>query len=153
MKERLKMGTVQPAAYKAMFGLDAYVAGTPVNQLYKEMIRIRASQLNGCAYCVNTHTNDARRYGETEQRMHLMAVWREAKNIFSDEEQLLLEITEEITFIHQHGLSEQLYEKSIALFGEEQTAQIIMTIITINAWNRIGVALHMQPHAKVADAS
>jgi AhpD family alkylhydroperoxidase len=143
--ERFKMGKVQPAAYKAMNELDKYVGTSSISPLHRELIKIRASQINGCAYCVNHHTRDARKLGETEQRLYLTPVWRESSNIFTEEEQLLLEMTEEITLIHQHGLSDGLYEKSMTIFGEEKTAQIIMTIITINAWNRIGVGLKMQP--------
>jgi len=143
--ERFKMGKVQPAAYKAMNELDKYVATSSIPPLHRELIKIRASQINGCAYCVNHHTRDARKLGETEQRLYLTSVWREASNIFNEEEQLLLEMTEEITLIHQHGLSNVLYEKSMSVFGEEKTAQIIMAIITINAWNRIGVGLKMHP--------
>jgi len=143
--ERFKMGKVQPAAYKAMNELDKYVATSSIPPLHRELIKIRASQINGCAYCVNHHTRDARKLGETEQRLYLTSVWREASNIFTEEEQLLLEMTEEITLIHQHGLSNVLYEKSMSVFGEEKTAQIIMAIITINAWNRIGVGLKMHP--------
>ena len=139
------MGKVQPAAYKAMNELDKYVATSSIPPLHRELIKIRASQINGCAYCVNHHTRDARKLGETEQRLYLTSVWREASNIFTEEEQLLLEMTEEITLIHQHGLSNVLYEKSMSVFGEEKTAQIIMAIITINAWNRIGVGLKMHP--------
>ena len=109
------------------------------------MIKIRASQINGCAFCVNMHTRDARKLGETEQRIYLMNVWREAPNVFNEEDQLLLAMTEEITLIHQHGLSDGLYEKAIKLFGEEKTAQIIMAVITINCWNRISVSLNMHP--------
>lgn len=145
MESRFKMGDVQPEAYKALLELNKYVARTGIDKLQREMIKIRASQINGCAYCVNSHTRDARKLGETEQRIYLMSVWREAPNVFNEEEQLLLEMTEEITLIHQHGLSDNLYNKAITLFGEEKTAQIIMAIITINAWNRIGVSLSMHP--------
>ena len=89
---------------------------------------------------------DARKLGETEQRIYLLSVWREAPNIFNDEEQLLLEMTEEITLIHNHGLSDHLYEKAINIWGEERTAQVIMAIININSWNRIGVGLNLYPH-------
>jgi AhpD family alkylhydroperoxidase len=142
---RLNMGKTQPAAYKAMDALDKYGLTTGIDKLQREMIKIRASQINGCAYCVNQHTQDARKLGETEQRIYLMGVWREAGSIFTDEEKLLLEMTEEITLIHKHGLSDALYEKAVTLFGEEKTAQVIMAIITINAWNRIGVSLSMHP--------
>jgi len=139
------MGKVQPAAYKAMNELDKFVASSSIPPLHRELIKIRASQINGCAYCVNHHARDARKLGETEQRLYLTSVWREAPNVFTEEEQLLLEMTEEITLIHKHGLSDALYEKSMNIFGEEKTAQVIMAIITINAWNRIGVGLKMHP--------
>jgi AhpD family alkylhydroperoxidase len=145
MKARLKMGKVQPAAYKALDVLDTYVSNTDVDKRQQELIRIRASQINGCAYCVNQHSADAKKAGETEKRIFLISVWREATNVFNEEEQLLLEMTEQITLIHHHGLSDELYDKAIALFGELKTAQIIMVIISINAWNRIGVGLKMQP--------
>lgn len=145
METRFNMAKVQPAAYKAMIALDDYAASTAVPQLQKEMIKIRASQVNGCAYCVNMHVNDARKHGEVEQRIHLISVWREAGNVFTEEEQLILEITEAVTLISKQGLSDALYEKAIAIMGTEKTAQVIMNIITINAWNRIGVALKMHP--------
>lgn len=145
MSNRFKMGKVQPAAYKAMDALDTYLGTTTIDQRTQELIRIRASQINGCAYCVSYHSADARKAGETEQRLYLISVWREAPNVFTEEEQLIFAITEEITLIHQHGISDALYDKAIATFGEEKTAQIMMVAITINAWNRIGVGLNMHP--------
>jgi AhpD family alkylhydroperoxidase len=109
------------------------------------MIKVRASHIHGCAYCVDLHAKEARKLGETEQRLYLISVWREAPNIFSEEEQLVLEMTEEITLIHQHGLSDRLYEKAISLWGEKHTAHVIMAIVTINSWNRIGVGLNLHP--------
>ena len=145
MSARFKMAVVQPNAYKAMNALEQFLKASLVSPLQRELINIRASQINGCAYCVNIHTKDARKLGETEQRIYLIGVWREAPNKFSEEEQLLLEMTEEITLIHKHGLSDPLYNKAIALWGEIQTAQVIMAIIAINSWNRIGVGLNMHP--------
>jgi AhpD family alkylhydroperoxidase len=145
MSERFKMADVQPEAYRLLFEMNKYIIKSGIDKLQREMIKIRASQINGCAYCVNMHTKDARKLGETEQRIYLMSVWREAPNVFNEEDQLLLAITEEITLIHQHGLSDVLYEKAIKLFGEEKTAQIIMAVITINCWNRIGVSLNARP--------
>ncbi|HYF29626.1 MAG TPA: carboxymuconolactone decarboxylase family protein [Chitinophagaceae bacterium] len=145
MSARFKMGSVQPLAYKAMDALDKYVSNASLEPRYKELIRIRASQINGCAYCVNYHSGDALKLGESPQKLLLLNVWRESPNVFSKEEQLLLEMTEELTFIHRHGLSDDVYERLIATFGEEKTAQAIMTAIVINAWNRIGVGLKMEP--------
>ena len=145
MANRFKMAEVQPGAYKALYPLEQYIKASAIPPLHQELIKIRASQINGCAYCVNMHTKDARKLGETEQRIYLTSVWREAPNVFSEEEQLLLLITEQITLIHQQGLGQDTYEKAVALWGEERTTQVIMAVIAINAWNRIGVGLNMHP--------
>jgi len=145
MSTRLKMGKVQPAAYRAMDALDNYVGETSIEKIPQELIRIRASLINGCAYCVNYHSAEAVKAGESVQKLLLIGVWREAKNIFTPEEQLLFEMTEELTLIHKNGLSDTVYDRAIDQFGEEKTAQIIMIIIAINAWNRIGAGLHMEP--------
>src|ERR1700712_1579618 len=129
MNKRIAWAQKSPEAYKAMVGLEMALGKSGLDGSLLELIRLRASQINGCAYCVNMHTNDARKLGETEQRIYLMSVWREAPNVFNEEEQLLLAITEEVTLIHQHGLSDELYNKAINIFGEEKTAQIIMAIV------------------------
>ena len=139
------MGRIQPAAYKAMDALDQFVGQSAIDPWQQELIRIRASYINGCAYCVHAHTSDAIKLGVSAEKTALISVWKEAGNIFNEEEQLLLAMTEEITLIHRQGLSDELFDRSVALFGEVKTAQIIMVIITINAWNRIGVGLNMHP--------
>ncbi len=148
MKKRIDFNVVQPSAYDAMDALDKFVNESSIDKLHREFIKIRASQINGCAYCVDAHSRDARKLGEPEQRIFLISAWREAGEIFSEEERLLFQMTEEISLIHQHGLSDDVYEKAITIFGEEKTAQIIMAIVTINAWNRIGVATHLKPSVK-----
>jgi AhpD family alkylhydroperoxidase len=148
MNKRIDFNLVKPAAYEAMDALDQFVNKSSVNSVIREFIRIRASQINGCAYCVDAHSADARKLGESEQRIFLVNAWREADSIFSEEERVVLEMTEEITLIHRRGLSDDLYEKAIKLFGEEKTAELIMAIITINAWNRIGVATKLRPRLR-----
>src|SRR4029079_2912149 len=145
MSKRINFNDVQPNAYDAMDALDKFVEEASIDKLHKELIKIRASQINGCAYCVDSHSHDALKLGESLQKVLLISAWREAKNIFSEEERLLFRMTEEITLIHEHGLSDETYRKAIDVFGEEKTAQIIMAIITINAWNRIGVATELRP--------
>ncbi len=145
MGTRFKMGKVYPASYKAIDSLDQLNATSSVEGWFQQLIKIRASQINGCAYCVHMHTGDALKLGIDARKINLINVWREAENVFSEEELLLIQMTEQLTLIHQHGLSDGVYQKAIAIFGEEKTAQIIMVIITINAWNRIGVGLKMQP--------
>lgn len=145
MQKRINFNTVQPTAYDAMDALDQFVDGSAVDKPHRELIKIRASQINGCAYCVDAHSHDALKQGESLQRVLLVSAWREAGEIFSEEERLLFQMTEEITLIHAGGLSDAVYEKAIAIFGEEKTAQLIMVITTINAWNRIGVATQLRP--------
>lgn len=145
MSKRFTMGKVLPDSYKALYAVDVSLKNSDIPPLQREMIKIRASQINGCAYCVSLHAKEARKLGETEQRIYVMSVWREAPNLFSDEEQLVLEMTEEISLIHMHGLSSRLYDKAIALWGEQRTAQVMMSIININSWNRIGVGTNLHP--------
>jgi len=148
MKEtmnRFIIAKVLPDAYRALAHLDFLTKSSAIPPLQRELLKIRASQINGCAYCVDEHSREARKLGETEQRIRLVGVWREAPNIFNDEEQLLLEMTEEITEIHKHGLSDRLYETAIAIWGEKRTAQVLMAIININSYNRIGVGTNLHP--------
>ena len=145
MSKRILIGKVQPAAYKAMGALDAFVEASGIDKVHRELIKIRASQINGCSYCVNKHSMDARKLDVTEQKVYLVSAWKEAGDIYTEEERLILAMTEEITLIHRQGLTEATYEKAILAFGEEKTAQLMMAIITINAWNRIGVATEMHP--------
>ncbi|GAA5096163.1 carboxymuconolactone decarboxylase family protein [Chryseobacterium ginsengisoli] len=147
MSTRLDMATTDKAAYKAMLGLEGYLQTISLNKIQKELIKIRASQINGCAFCLDMHTKDALKYGETPQRIFLLNAWREAKELFTEEEQVILEMTEEITLISQKGLTEETYYKAKQVFDEATIAQIIMAIITINAWNRIGISTHL-PIAK-----
>lgn len=147
MSARLNIATVDSAAYKAMLGLEGYLQTTSLSHIQKELIKIRASQINGCAFCLDMHTKDAIKYGETPQRIFILSAWREAKELFTEQEQTLLAMTEEITLISQNGLTEETYQKAIAIFDEAQIAQIIMAVITINAWNRIAVSTHL-PIAK-----
>lgn len=138
MNNRVNILQTQPEAYKAMMGLEKYIASGSLTPTHKELIKIRASQLNGCAYCINMHTRDARRLGETEQRIYLLNAWRET-TLYTPEEQAILAMTEEITLIQNH-LSQATYDAAKKLFDDHYIAQIIMMITIINAWNRIAIA-------------
>jgi AhpD family alkylhydroperoxidase len=138
MNTRTNILTVAPDAYKAMMALETYMASTSLKPLHKEMIKIRASQINGCAYCINMHTIDARKLGETEQRIYLLNAWRES-DIYTEEEKAILALTEEITLISKHA-TEEVYANAARHFNEKELADIMMMIVTINAWNRIGIA-------------
>ena len=144
METRINIGQTEPEAYKALAELDKYLLTTPLNKHYRELIKIRASQINGCTYCINKHTKDARKLGETEQRIYLLNAWRET-DLFTEEECCILAVTEEITLISNGGVSNETYDKAAQLFDANYLAQIIMTIISINAWSRIGVTTRMKP--------
>ncbi|GGF28161.1 carboxymuconolactone decarboxylase family protein [Flavobacterium limi] len=137
MQKRLNFKTASPEALKAMIGLETYLSKISISRTAKELIKIRASQINGCAYCINIHTQDAVKNGETNQRIFLLSAWREAGDIFTEEEKAVLAITEEITLIHQNGLSDQTYAGALQFFSETQIADIITAVITINLWNRV----------------
>lgn len=143
MQNRINVLKVVPAAYKAMMGMEKFIEESKLLPLHKELIKIRASQINGCAYCINMHTKDARKLGETEQRIYLLSAWRET-SFFTEEEKAILALTEEITLIHQH-VSDETYAKARAVFEEEYLAELVMMIVTINMWNRIGVFSQLQP--------
>lgn len=143
MKTRIKIPAVAPEGYKAMAAFAQYLKQTSLNPLHQELIKIRASQINGCAYCIDMHTRDARKLGETEQRIYALNAWRETP-FFTEEERAILALTEEVTLIHRH-VSDTTYEKALALLGEKYLAEVIMAITVINAWNRIGIATSMMP--------
>src|SRR5689334_25424164 len=97
MSKRISLGKIQPQAYKAMDALDSFVDNSGIDKVHRELIKIRASQINGCGYCVNSHSMDARKLGVTEQKVYLTAAWREAGDVFTEEERLIFTMTEEIT--------------------------------------------------------
>ena len=145
MSNRINIQQLQPEAYKAMFPLENYVRTSGISETHRELIKIRASQINGCAFCIDMHTRDARKNGETEQRIYLLNAWREVKGLYTEEERALLALTEDVTLIHQHGVSDETYANAIGAFGEERVAQIFVAIMAINAWNRMAIATQMQP--------
>lgn len=144
MSARFNWTTLHPAAYKAGIGLETAIQNSFLSPVQKELIKIRASQINGCAYCLDMHTKDALKYGETPQRIFILSAWRDAKELFTEEEQVILMIIEEITLIHQNGLTDETYEKALVFFDETQIFQVIMAVVAINMWNRIAKSTHME---------
>ncbi len=142
MSTRVNILQTQPEALKAMMGLEKYLASTSLNPIHKELIKIRASQINGCAHCINMHTTDARKLGETEQRIYLLNAWRDT-DLYTEEEKAILTLTEEVTLISNH-VSEATYQNAAKLFDDNYLSEIIMMIITINAWNRIAISTGMR---------
>lgn len=142
MKTRFDMEKIEPALYSSMLALEGSVRKTSLSNAYKELIKIRASQINSCAFCIEMHTAEARKHGETESRIYALSAWRESP-LFSDEERALLALTDEVTLIANKGLSDETYTELRNHFEESVIAQAIMQVVTINAWNRIAVSSRM----------
>lgn len=136
MEKRIDIQQLEPDAFKAMFALENYLHNSGLSKTHFYLIKIRASQINGCAFCIDMHTSDALKQGETGQRIFLLNAWKET-GLFTKEEKTILAITEEVTLISQNGLSDETYRQAEQLFDGNQIAQIIMAVVTINAWNRI----------------
>ncbi|TRZ46428.1 carboxymuconolactone decarboxylase family protein [Robertkochia solimangrovi] len=139
METRIQIDQVVPEAIRSMLTLERFVQSSSLSKVQMELIKIRASQLNKCAYCINMHTRDALKIGISQERIFLLNAWEES-DLFTPEEQLLLKITEEVTLISESGLSSETYERALEVFGEKMLAELIMAVITINSWNRIAVS-------------
>jgi AhpD family alkylhydroperoxidase len=147
METRFLMGKVNPEGYQAMVNLEKYLMTTSIDKKLKELIKIRSSQINGCAYCIDAHSKDARKLGETEQRIFALNAWRETP-FFTAEERAVLALTESITLVAETHVPDEVYNEARNYFDEKQMAEIIMQIVTINAWNRIGVSTRLMPSAE-----
>jgi len=139
MESRIDIQKVEPGAYQAMYALEKYLASSSLNPTHKELIKLRASQINGCAFCINMHTAEMRKMGETEKRIYLLSTWRET-TLFTEQEQAILALTEEVTLIANHHVSDETYNRAASFFDEHYIAQLIIAIVTINAWNRIAIS-------------
>ena len=146
MKSRIDVMKVAPKALQAVLGLQGYVNASSLEPSLLELVRMRASQINGCAYCLDMHSKDARAAGETEQRLYLLPAWREAP-FYSDRERAALEWTESLTLVSETHVPDDIYEKAREHFSEAELVDLAMAVATINAWNRLSIAFRAQPGA------
>lgn len=135
---RMDYSKAAPGSIKAVYGLEHYVRTSGLEPALLELVKLRASIINGCAYCVDMHTKDARALGETEQRLYAVPVWRETP-FFSPRERAALAWTEAVTEIGRAGVSDALYDEARALFSDKELVDLTMAVIVINAWNRLAV--------------
>ena len=142
MKKGFNLARVAPQVYHTMRVLQNYVNNTGLEKSLRELVKLRASYINGCAYCVDMHAKDARVLGETEQRIYTVPVWRETP-FFTPRERAALAWTETITDISK-GVSEQDYADAREHFEEKELAELTMAIVTINAWNRLAIPFHSE---------
>lgn len=138
-----KKFSIEPTIYQAMEALEKTLENSGLDKKHYLLIKIRASQINGCAFCINMHTRDARALGETEQRIYALNAWRETP-FFSPEERAILALTENITNIKE-GMSEKTLEEAEKILDRHTISKVIMAAVGINAWNRIGIGTGMQP--------
>jgi AhpD family alkylhydroperoxidase len=143
MTPRLHWSKVAPDAYRAMFALETYARSTGLEPALYELVKLRASYANGCAFCVDMHSKDARADGETEQRIYAIPVWRETP-FFTPRERAALAWTEAVTELGPHGVPDDIYAEASAQFSETELVHLTMCIIAINGWNRLGVAFRTE---------
>lgn len=147
MEPRLNPSQVAPDAYRALAGLEMYIRkSSGLEPSLLELIKVRASQINGCAFCIDMHTKDARAQGETEQRLYELNAWREAP-FYTDREQAALAWTEAITTVSDGHVSDEVYECARRQFNESEIVILTLAVITINGWNRMSIAFKAVPGA------
>lgn len=139
MTHRSRYATAAPKAYRAMLQLEEYVENSGLELPLLRLIQTRASQINGCSFCLDMHTKDARAEGESEQRLYLLDGWREA-SCYSERERAALEWTEAVTLVADGHVPDEVYERVRPHFTEEELVNLTLAIATINAWNRLNVA-------------
>lgn len=139
MKPRLNPYQAAPGAMKAMMALETEVQHSGLEPALVELVKIRASQINGCAFCLHMHTRDARAKGETEQRLYLLDAWRESP-LYSDRERAALAWTEAVTLVSEGHVPDAVYEPARTQFSEEELVKLTLLVVAINAWNRFAIS-------------
>ncbi len=142
--QRIHYSEVAPHTFKAMLGLEKALGESLLERSLHELVKIRASQLNGCAYCIDMHSADALEAGDTARRILALPAWRETP-FFSARERAALAWTESLTLVAERHAPDALYAEVAEQFGERELAELTFAIATINAWNRLGVGFAMQP--------
>jgi AhpD family alkylhydroperoxidase len=149
MKPRMNFYQAAPDTMKAMMALENQIASSGLEQSLMELVKTRASQINGCAFCIDMHTKDARKRGETEPRLYLLNAWREAP-CYTDRERAALAWTEAVTLIAETHAPDDVYNEVRAHFSEAETVNLTMLIGAINTWNRLSISFRAIPPVKVS---
>jgi len=144
MQPRIQYAKIAPGAMTAMMAMETYVRHCGLEQSLIELVKLRASQINGCAYCVDMHTKDARAEGETEQRLYALTVWEETP-FFTERERAALAWTEAVTLVGQGHVPDDVYQQARANFGETELVNLTLAIIAINGWNRLAISFRTTP--------
>ena len=144
MKARLDYTKIAPDGLKAMLGLERYVRNCGLERRLLELVKMRASQINGCAFCLDMHSKDARAAGETEQRLYALNAWRETP-FFSERERAALGWTESVTRVSKTHVSDESYENVCQHFDEQELVDLTLAIVAINSWNRLAISFRTVP--------
>ncbi len=144
MTQRIDWKAVAPQGFTAQMGLETYVRHSGLEHSLLELVKVRASQINGCAYCLDMHTKDARAQGESEQRLYALSAWCET-SFYSERERAALAWTEAVTRIAEGGTTDDLYVEMRRLFSEKELIDLTLAIVTINGWNRLAIACRTLP--------
>ena len=140
--QRMSVHDIDPTATQAVLGLGTYVRDSGLDKQLYELIKIRASQLNGCAFCLDMHLRDARAGGEDQRRLDVLSAWREAPDLFSERERAAFALTEAVTLIAHNGVPDDVWSRVTACFDEKEVVHLLMAVATINVWNRLAVSTH-----------
>lgn len=138
MKERINLYKADPKVYEPMIRLEKYVEETGLDKKLYHLIKMRASQINGCHYCINMHSRDAMKLGETAQRLFLLDAWRET-DLFTEKERAVLALTEAMTKISENHVPDDVYDEAVKQLTQEELVAVIMGIVAINGWNRMAI--------------
>lgn len=140
--ERLTVDAVDPDAYQAILVMERYVRAGTLDPALVMFVKLRASQLNGCAYCLDMHAVEARAAGVEQRRLDILPAWREAPSFFTDRERAALELTESVTRIGEAGVPDSVWQDVARLFDKNEIVRLLMAICTINVWNRMAISTH-----------
>lgn len=146
---RVDIEKCQPEAYAAMFGLERYLAASTIAPTLRELVRVRASLINGCQYCIAMHTDSAKALGVEDEKIAALADWRRS-DLFADAEAAALALTDALTTPAARGLPDTIYHAASEFFNEAEMAQLIMLVATINAWNRLGISMATRSESEPA---
>ena len=144
MEKRLDYMKRAPGGVAALRQLETYVRGSGLEPTLLELVKLRASQINGCAYCIDMHTKDARAHGETEQRLYALNAWRETP-FYTDRERAALAWTEAVTLVSETHIPDDVYEQARQQFSEQELAYLTLAVIAINGWNRLAIGFRTVP--------
>jgi AhpD family alkylhydroperoxidase len=140
--QRISVHEVDPDAYKPMYAMEKYVHAGSLGEQLIALVKLRASQINGCAYCLDMHAREAREAGVEQRKLDVLSGWREARSLFTEREQAAIALTEQVTLISRDGVTDDVWAHAESEFGGKEIVQLLMAISAINVWNRLAVSTH-----------